>query len=195
MQNEGKKIKKPGERVDELEDEHEPGIIEEVAGQLIPGLGGIVKILEKSSPEFRKRIAQTDEEIKHRIETGWNSKPEVKYGISIGPLASGRSPAMSWKKDDRAEDRAEERAEKPVEREPIIDIFEEKEHISVIAELPGVEEKDIGIKLKDNILEISAGKYSKTIKLPSLPGSVIERTYKSGILQLKIERKDDAGKY
>lgn len=191
MQNEGKKIKKPQERVDELEDEHEAGIIEEVAGQLIPGLGGIVKILEKSSPEFRKRIAQTDEEIKHRIETGWNSKPEVKYGISIRPLASGRGSAVSTKKTDRAE----ERAEKPAEREPIIDIFEEKEHILVIAELPGVEEKYIETKLKGNILEISAGKYSKTIKLPSAPGSVIERTYKNGILQLKIERKDDAGKY
>src|SRR3990172_9707436 len=97
------------------EDEEEISTVESVVGQLIPGLGGIVRALEKSSPEFRRRIAETDAEIEHRLETGWNNKPKVDYGISVRPLA---------------------------EREPIIDIFEEKDYFSVIAELPGVEEKD-----------------------------------------------------
>lgn len=158
--------------------------VESVVSQFIPGLGGIVKALEKSSPEFRKKIAETDAEIKHRIETGWSSKPRVDYGISIRPLVSERKEA----KPKRIEKKPEVRVEAPPEREPIIDVFEEKEHISVIAELPGVEEKELDIKLKDNILEISAGKYSKIITLPSAAKSIIERTYKHGILQLKIER-------
>lgn len=162
------------------EKEHEPSIVEGVAGQLIPGLGGIVKVLEKSSPEFRKRIAETDAEIKHRIETGWNSKPRVEYGISIKPLISERKGI----KEERDKEKVEE-----IEKEPIVDVFEEKDYISVIAELPGIEEKDIKTKLTDNALEISAGKYSKTINLPSSPKSIIERIYKHGILQLKIERK------
>lgn len=176
------KIKKLERRLEELEKEkeHEPGIVEGVVGQLIPGLGGIVKALEKSSPEFRKRIAETDAEIKHRLETGWNSKPKIEYGISIKPLF----PERKGIKEEREEKRVEE-----FEKEPIIDVFEEKDYISVIAELPGIEEKDIETKLTDNALEISAGKYSKTINLPSPPKSIIERTYKHGILQLKIERK------
>lgn len=175
------KIKKLEKRIEELEEEkeHEPGIVEGVVGQLIPGLGGIVKALEKSSPEFRKRIAETDEEIKHRIETGWNSKPRIEYGISIKPLVPERKVAQI---------KEEEKAEEP-EREPIIDVFEEKDYISVIAELPGIEEKDIGTKLTGNTLEISAGKHSRTVKLPSIPKSIIERTYRHGILQLKIERE------
>lgn len=140
------------------EKEHEPSIVEGVVEEFIPGLGGIVKALEKSSPEFRKRIAETDAEIKHRIETGWSNK---EYSIS--------------------------------EREPIIDVFEEKDYISVIADLPAIEEKEIETKLTDNTLEISAGKYSKLIKLPSVPKSIIERTYKHGLLQLKIERKENVG--
>jgi HSP20 family protein len=54
------KIRKLEKRVEELErkeDEEETGTVESVVGQLIPGLGGIVRALEKSSPEFRKRIA------------------------------------------------------------------------------------------------------------------------------------------
>lgn len=173
------KIKKLGLEELEKEKEHEPSIVEGIAGQLIPGLGGIVKALEKSSPEFRKRIAETDAEIKHRLETGWNSKPKIEYGISIKPLIS--------EKKGMKEEREEAKVEP--EKEPIIDVFEEKDYISVIAELPGIEEKDMETKLRDNTLEISAGKYSKTINLPSIPKSIIERTYKHGILQLKIERK------
>lgn len=181
---EGKKGEGYTEKIKKLEKrekEKEPGIVEGVVSQFIPGLGGIVKALEKSSPEFRKRIAETDAEIKHRIETGWNSEPRVDYGISVKPLV----------KD--VEKKREERIEAPPEREPIIDVFEEKEHISVIAELPGVEEKELDIKLKDNILEISAGDYSKIITLPSAARSIIGRTYKHGILQLKIEREGNAG--
>ncbi len=155
--------------------------VESVVGQLIPGLGGIVRALEKSSPEFRRRIAETDAEIEHRLETGWSTKPNVSYGISIRPLTERK---VATRKKEPEEERAETE-----EREPIIDIFEEKDYISVIAELPGAEEKDIEIKLKDRSLEISAGKYQRTIGLPSVPRSIIERTYNNGILQLKIERE------
>ncbi|MDO9098141.1 MAG: Hsp20/alpha crystallin family protein [Candidatus Methanoperedens sp.] len=175
------KIKKLEKRIEELEKKEEGeeiSTVESVVSQFIPGLGGIVKALESSSPEFRKRIAETDAEIKHRIETGWSSEPRVDYGISIKPLVPERKAAPI---------KEEEKVEEP-EREPIIDVFEEKDYISVIAELPGIEEKDIGTKLTGNTLEISAGKHSRTIKLPSIPKSIIERTYRHGILQLKIER-------
>lgn len=176
------KIKKLEKRLEELEKEkeREPSIVEGVVGQLIPGLGGIVKALEKSSPEFRKRIAETDAEIKHRLETGWNSKPRIDYGISIKPLVSEQKGIKKEQEEEKVEE---------LEREPIIDVFEEKDYISVIAELPGIEEKDIKTKLAGDTLEIFAGKYHKTIKLPSTPKSISERTYKHGILQLKIERK------
>jgi HSP20 family protein len=179
-----RKLEKRLEELENKEEEDEASTVESVAGQLIPGLGGIVRALEKSSPEFRKRIAQTDAEIEHRLETGWGVKPDVKYGISIRPLTDRK--VTGQKSVNKEPDDLRVGTE---EREPIIDIFEEKDYISIIAELPGVEEKDIVTKLKDNTLEISAGKYCKTIGLPSLPKSISERTYNNGILQLKIERE------
>src|SRR5665648_236315 len=128
------KIKRLEKRIEELEnkaEEEEISTVGSVVNQFIPGLGGIVKALEKSSPEFRTRIAETDAQIKHRIETGWSSKPRMDHSISIRPIMSDRK---IQKKPEPAE-----KAEVPPEREPIIDVFEEKEHISVIAELPGVE--------------------------------------------------------
>ncbi len=184
------KIRKLEKRVEELEikeDEEETGTVESVIGQLIPGLGGIVRALEKSSPEFRKRIAETDAEIAHRIETGWNSKPKVDYGISIRPLTGqkGIKQNIVTKKPDEVKIETEI-------GEPTIDVFEEKDYLSVIADLPGVDEKDIETKLEGDTLEICAGNYRKTIKLPSVSSSIIDKTFNNGILQLKIEWKNNA---
>jgi HSP20 family protein len=166
----------------EKKEKEEPNIVGDVVSQFIPGLGGIVKTLEKTSPEFRKRIADTNAEIKHRLETGWNGKPEIDYGVSIKPLVPEK------------EERVPEAEEVP-EKEPIVDIFEENDFVTVIAEIPGVKEKDIKTELAGNILEISAGGFTKSITLPENSKSIAGRTYKNGILQLKIEKEKHADKY
>lgn len=181
---EDEKMRKLEKRIEELEkkEEEEPNIMGDVVSQFIPGLGGIVKTLEKTSPEFRKRIAETNAEIKHRLETGWSEKPIIDYGVSIKPLVPEK------------EERVPEEEEAP-EKEPIVDIFEENDYVTVIAEIPGATEKDIKTELKDNVLEISAGGFTKSITLPEASGSIVGRTYKNGILQLKIEKEKHADKY
>jgi len=179
-----KEEKRNKEEINEEEREEDSINIDSIVGQFIPGFGGIVKALEKSSPEFRKRIADTDAQIKHRLESGWNPTPQVTHGISMRPIMgrSGIKPKSMQKESEK------EKVETEL-GEPIIDIFEEKDYISVIGEFPGIEEEAILTKVKDDTLEISAGKYSKTIKLPYAAKSIVERTWKNGILQLKIERK------
>ena len=49
------------------------------------------------------------------------------------------------------------------EREPITDVFDEDDEVVIIAEMPGIEESDIIIDLKDDILEISTKKYEKEL--------------------------------
>lgn len=174
---EDEKIKQLEKRIEELEkkEEEEPNIVGDVVSQFIPGLGGIVKTLEKTSPEFRKRIAETNAQIKHRLETGWSEKPVIDYGVSIKPLVPDKK------------ERVLEEEEAP-EKEPIVDIFEENDYVTVIAEIPGAKEKDIKTELSGNILEISAGGFTKSITLPESSRSIVGRTCKNGILQLKIEK-------
>lgn len=182
----GERIRKLEARIKEFEkEEREPSIVEDVVGQFIPGLSGIVKTLEETSPEFRKRIAETDAEIKHRLETGWTSKPKIEYGSFAKPIAKAREEF----KPKRIEKKSKEVKPEISEREPIVDVFETEKHISVIAELPGTKKKDIEVKVTDDILEISAGKYSKKLKLPcAVKNIIIEKTYKHGILELKLEK-------
>jgi len=160
------------------------GLVEGVVGQFIPGLGGIIKALEKSSPEFRKRIADTDAEIKHRIDVGWSSKPVVDYHVSTRPMsgrrrsnASASAPAPQVKMPANGPS-----------REPIVDIFQDSGYTTVIAELPGVLEAELETRLEGNMLLIRAGEFRKSVDLPDAPGAIIERTYKNGILQLKIAK-------
>jgi HSP20 family protein len=57
-------------------------------------------------------------------------------------------------------------------REPLVDVFEEDDHVLVIAETPGIGPKDVKIDLKDDVLTISASKgdkkYHKEILLPRI---------------------------
>jgi len=95
-------------------------------------------------------------------------------------------------------------------REPLVDVREEKDRIIVTAEVPGVEKKDIKLRIKDDEfgnqrLVISArreeqkrkkGSFSASsmvfVKEVSLPARVkkqgAEATYKNGILEVKLVR-------
>jgi HSP20 family protein len=64
----------------------------------------------------------------------------------------------------------------------------------VIAELPGVEEDDIDLEIKGDILSLKAEgedrKYSKEVLLPSeVKAESMETQYKSGILEIKLAKK------
>jgi len=78
------------------------------------------------------------------------------------------------------------------EREPIVDIFEEEDHIRVMTELPGVKETEINLDIEDNTLTIStntsARKYYKKIELPNpINKDAVESRFRNGILEVKLE--------
>jgi HSP20 family molecular chaperone IbpA len=79
------------------------------------------------------------------------------------------------------------------EREPIVDVFEEGDHITVMAELPGVNEDEIKLEIENDILVINTGtstrKYCKKIELPSpVEKDAVESSYKNGILKVKLRK-------
>jgi HSP20 family protein len=78
-------------------------------------------------------------------------------------------------------------------REPIVDVFDEKDHILVIVELPGVTEENIKINLEGDILKLSAEnkerKYAKEVLLPAqVKKESMKSSYKNGMLELKLEK-------
>lgn len=79
-------------------------------------------------------------------------------------------------------------------REPIVDVFDEKDYILIIAELPGIDEKSIKLDFKNDMLLLEAGggsrKYFKEILLKSEVDfeSRETRSFKNGILELKFKK-------
>jgi len=75
-------------------------------------------------------------------------------------------------------------------REPVVDVFEEKDHTLVVAEMPGVSTKDVTLTVKDDLLTIYAEKrdkkYRKEILLPrSYPQEKMKMSCNNGILEIK----------
>lgn len=85
------------------------------------------------------------------------------------------------------------------EREPIVDVFEEENHVRVTVELPDVKEDEINLQVGNNTLTISAdtlvGNYYKQVELPTpVEKDTVESTYRNGILEVKLRKANSTGK-
>ena len=85
------------------------------------------------------------------------------------------------------------------EREPIVDVFEEEDHIRVTAELPGVKENEINLDIEDNTLTISTNtptrKYYKKVELPNpVKNGAVEFTYRNDILEVRLRKAENPRK-
>lgn len=138
----------------------------------IPFMGGLLKGIEKLV-DLAERVKEAGGEIKKTGEIkGEKGKLKGIYGFSIR-TGIGEAPKIQTFGNIRAAESREKK--KPglkiaETREPIIDVFDEGDHIRVVAELPGVDEDTITLELKGDILILEAGdekrKYSKEILLP-----------------------------
>jgi len=79
------------------------------------------------------------------------------------------------------------------EREPLIDIMEEKEDVVIVAELPGVEKEDISLHATEDQLTISVDnpnrRYHKEMPLPTKVDHRSARaSYKNGVLEVRLRK-------
>jgi len=79
------------------------------------------------------------------------------------------------------------------EREPLVDVIESDDEIRVVAELPGVEKKDINLYATSNTLTINVDteerKYHKELELPAeVEPKSARSTYKNGVLEVKLKK-------
>lgn len=172
------KEKKKGQEEDRVEIDFGAGKIS--FGGLFKGLGNLIDLADKLKEEGIERRG----EIK-----GLPGGAKGVYGLSIRTLA-GKPVIESF-------GNIRETGKGPVVeeiREPIVDVFDEKDYILVIAELPGVTEERIKVEVAGDILNLSASdtdrKYAKEILLPSkVRPSPLKTVYKNGILEIKLEKE------
>ena len=78
-------------------------------------------------------------------------------------------------------------------REPLVDIFEEEDHVLVVAEMPGVSAEDVKIELAKDLLTVTAEhgekKYRKEVLLPGkISDAPPQVVCHNGVLEIKFAR-------
>lgn len=182
--DEGKKQNPEDQSTKDEKQEKKTGPAEEILkglGKSIPGLGSLVKGLEKS-PAFKEKINQIDEEVERRLKEASLKMNEDETNFRV--RGNFRSERLSADEPEPAEKTPPER------QEQLPDVFDEKDHIKVIAEIPSVREEDIDVFLQEDKLTLLVDnpdyKYHKKVQLPCAPKGELKKTYTNGVLEITI---------
>ena len=149
-------------------------------------LNGLQKWVELASELENKKEIRKEGEIK-----GLPKNLKGMYGINVRTLANKSiiETAGNIKGNEK----------KPIvkdEREPLVDVFDEDDVIVVIAEMPGVSEREINIEIKGQILDLTAlgreRKYSRNIILSSkvIPSSM-KTSHNNEVLKIILEKDQE----
>lgn len=116
------------------------------------------------------------------------------YSITIGP--DGRPEIREFGNVKPGERFGKPQIDIKEEREPLVDIMSTDGEIRVVAELPGVEKKDIKLRGTEKSLTISVDtpqrKYFKEVELPSrVDPAKAKSTYKNGVLEVTLQRREE----
>lgn len=153
-------------------------------GGVFKGIGNLLDLVSKMTEEGKEEYTRTGE-IK-----GLGDKAKGVYGFSV-KVGLGGKPVIKEFGNIQATEDGTVVAEA---REPLVDVLDEGDHLMVIAELPGVKEGDINLKVKEDVLELTAEtkdrKYSKELLLPCpVDDSTMDSSYRNGILEIKLAKK------
>jgi len=148
--------------------------------------------VDKMYERFAKKMFKEMEDIEEAIKSGklegeWDIKPieepEVKGFVARGRFELGnktRPKTLTLPKEVPQE-----------ARQPLTDVFEDKESIKLYIELPGVEKTDIQLNVSQGQAEIKAKNFYKTVDLPQADIEVdkVVASYKNGVLEITVPKK------
>jgi len=150
-------------------------------GTMIQRLGGLVSLLSD--------LAEKGETLQRsgEIKTGEKGVRAV-YGFTV-QLGGGKPSIQPF-------GNVKEGSKGPVveeTREPMVDVFDEGDHILIVAELPGVTGSDVHFEAKDDILTLSASrgerKYRKEVLLPfTVTAEGATPSFQNGVFELRLPR-------
>ena len=159
-------------------------------GGFFSGLGSLIEKLGD--------LAEKGEELRESGEIGEEGSPiRGVYGFTIktgigGDAAENRvkvEPFGNVRKDERT---GKARVHEVIE--PMVDVFEEDDHLLVVAEMPGIGDDDVTLELDGDILNITATrgrkKYHKELLLPGSFGAEdMTRSCRNGVLEVKFVKE------
>ena len=165
-------------------------------------------IFEKLTKDFQ---GMSPEEIKKEFMKNKSKYGPIMYGfnVNIGPdgtpsidsfgnIKTKPSGTPSIDSFGNIKTKPSGKPEVNSVREPMVEVNEEQNYVSVIAEMPGISKDDVEIKATSRSLTIStklnaSGRnYYKEIDLPcAINSDYAKARYQNGILEIKLKKFDE----
>ena len=151
-------------------------------GSLIEQLGVLVEQAEKAGGAVHSSGS-------FKVGPGRQQKKGV-YGFTVKSAVGNQPPQVEPFGNIRQDDAGKLVAVHEI-REPMVDVFDEADRVLIVAELPGMEEKNLHIELNGVILLISSEevepRYRKELLLPgSFTGSQMTFHCRNGVLEIQL---------
>ena len=155
----------------------------------------IFENIKQNLPENYQNLSPEDiqrEFLKNKDKFGFKGPIMTGFNVTIGPDGKPR-----FNKFGNIKMEPKERAEVQTTREPLVEVVDGKEEITLIAEMPGVSKEDILIKATSKSVTISTkpestsyGRdYYKEIDLPDqIDSDYAKARYTNGILEVKLKK-------
>lgn len=187
-------VRKMKEGLGKTKDVSQNDITASGLGNLFKGILDFVEKGSKEGGEFTQKFAGG----KGMIQSGIRGHI---LGIPLGgkdlPL-DRRTPTETEKfKVKRQEPKAQKIEKKPRSEEEMrqlnLDVFDEKDHILIIGDMPGVNKEDIKYELKEKTLRIyteTGRKYEKEIELPAPVTKEVALNYRNGVLEVTLTKQE-----
>jgi HSP20 family protein len=147
------------------------------------------KFYQRFTKKMLKDMEAIDEALRSgKLEGEWDIKPIEEPGVK-GFVARGRfqfgksqpQPLKALQLPKQIKDEV---------REPLTDVFEDKDNVKLFVELPGVEKDDIQLNITNGHVEIKAKNFYKTVDLPTkdVESDKTTANYKNGVLEVTIPK-------
>lgn len=153
------------------------------------GLGGIFKGLGSFIELLGEMAEKGESEVTRTGEARGPGRTRAMYGFTV-KIGAGGEPRV-----ERFGNVRETNLGAVVEevREPMVDVFDEGNEVVVIVEIPGVDEGDVQLEVRDDILLLAAShgdrKYSKEVLLPcAVQPDSMKRSYHNGVAEIRLAK-------
>lgn len=158
-------------------------------GGLLGGLGDLVERLAELAEKGEELSKIGGINLKH---TGTGKDLKGVYGVSFKVGIGGQGVKVEPFGNVRKDHTTGESVVQEI-HEPIVDLFDEEDHVLVIAEMPGIDAEDVEVAIKDDILTLSARTEDRQyFKEVLLPGDFREENVtvssRNGIVKIRCAR-------
>jgi HSP20 family protein len=154
-------------------------------GGILKGLGNLVEKLED--------LAESGEQLSQSGEIhGKNKDVKGIYGFTVKVGLGDKSPRIE-PFGNISKDQESGHAVVQEVREPIVDVFDEKDHVLIVAEMPGISVNDVQLAVEDDLVTITAThgdkQYRKEVLLPaSFAREKMQVTCNNGVVEIKCAK-------